>query len=272
MICAVYQPGQVDYNKAYRLQIELARNRVNGSIGDVFLLLEHPPTITIGKKGDVENVVVSLDELREKGISVYFIERGGDVTYHGPGQLVGYPIIDLNYQGKDIYRYINNLEEVLIRALKDFGIESGRDHTHRGVWIGDIEIAAIGLRVSRWVTMHGFALNVNNDLEPFSLINPCGFTGRRVSSVSEILGEPVAMGAVIEKVLGHFTEIFDAQLQIVPSDIKGMASLAGAGGNVPGKGDDGSKTSPLVQAACGGPRGYGADGEDAAWTASPHHL
>jgi len=214
MRCSVYQLGLIEYGDAYHLQQKLTVQRLNGLIEDTLLLLEHPPTITVGKSGKLENILASPSQLAEKGVSLVFTDRGGDVTYHGPGQIVGYPIFDLRERGKDVHRYLHNLEEVLIRTLNDFSIESGRDSGHAGVWAKDKEIAAIGLSVRKWVTMHGFALNVNTDLAKFSLINPCGFTDRKATSMAHLLGSEILMESVTEKLLAHFASIFDVQLEL----------------------------------------------------------
>ncbi len=213
MLCTVCQLRRVGYSEAHYLQTGLLYQRLSGKIKDTLLLLEHPPVVTIGKSGNLENVLASQAQLAERGIPLLFVDRGGDVTYHGPGQLVGYPIIDLRGRGRDLHRYVRDLEEVVIRTLSDFGIGAARDTTHRGVWVGDEEIAAIGLRVRKWVSMHGFALNVNMDLEPFSLINPCGFSDRRATSMANILSQNIPMAAVIERLLAHFAEVFDAQIE-----------------------------------------------------------
>jgi len=213
MFCTVYQLGLIGYSQAYHLQRELLRQRVNDEITDTLLLLEHPPTITIGKSGKLENVLASQAQLAREGVSLFFVDRGGDVTYHGPGQLVAYPIIDLRQRGRDVYKYVRDLEEVIIRTLNDFGIKARRDRNHRGVWVGNEEVAAIGLRISRWVSMHGFALNVNMDLEPFSLINPCGFCDRKATSISNLLSQDIPMGAVAEGLLAHFSQVFDSRME-----------------------------------------------------------
>jgi lipoate-protein ligase B len=212
--CVIYQLGLIEYRKAYRLQKQLLHKRSEGQIPDVLLLLEHPPTITIGKSGGLENVLASPAQLTEKGIPVLFIDRGGDVTYHGPGQLVGYPIIDLRDRGRDIHRYVRELEEIIIKTLGDFSIKATIDENHAGVWIQDEEIAAIGISVKKWISMHGFALNVNTDLEPFSFINPCGFSNKRAASMSNILSHDVSVTAVIERLLAHFSKVFDAQIEL----------------------------------------------------------
>lgn len=214
MRCSVYQPGLVEYGDAYHLQQKLLVDRLNGCMEDTLLLLEHPPTITVGKSGKLENILASPAQLAEAGVSLVFTDRGGDVTYHGPGQIVGYPIFDLRERGKDVHHYLHNLEEVLIRTLNDFSIKSSRDSDHAGVWVKDEEIAAVGLSVRKWVTMHGFALNVNTDLARFSLINPCGFADRKATSMARLLGQEIPMESVTEKLLAHFAAIFDVQLEL----------------------------------------------------------
>ncbi len=183
-----------------------------GEIPDTLLLLEHPPTLTIGKSGSSSNVLVSPERLREMGISLFHIERGGDVTYHGPGQLVGYPLFDLRERGRDISRFVTDLEEVMIRTAGDFSVRAGRDPGHRGVWVGDRELGAIGISVRRWVTMHGFALNVATNLRHFSLINPCGFTDRQATSIAECLSHDISMESVSERLRCHFSAVFGAEL------------------------------------------------------------
>lgn len=223
MLCIVYQLGLITYSEAYHLQRQLLCQRVNNEIADTLLLLEHPPTITIGKSGKLENVLASQAQLAEAGVSLFFVDRGGDVTYHGPGQLVAYPIIDLRQRGRDVHQYVRDLEKVIIRTLNDFSINASRDSSHAGVWVRDKEIAAIGLRVSKWVSMHGFALNVSTDLEQFSLINPCGFNDRKATSISSLRSQDVSMEAVTEKLLARFSEVFNAQME------PGSDILTGAG-------------------------------------------
>lgn len=213
MLCTVYQLGVIGYSQAYHLQRELLRQRVNDKITDTLLLLEHPPTITIGKSGKLENVLASPVQLAAEGVSLFFTDRGGDVTYHGPGQLVAYPIIDLRQRGQDAHQYVRDLEEVIIRTLNDFGIKGRRDRSHAGVWVRGKEVAAIGLGISRWVSMHGFALNVNTELEHFSLINPCGFPHRKATSISELLSQDILMATVTEGLLAHFSQVFDSRLE-----------------------------------------------------------
>jgi lipoate-protein ligase B len=208
-MCLVWNLGLMGYSEAYGLQRALQHQRVEGKIPDVLLLLEHPPTITIGKSGKLDNILTSKERLVQHGIALFFIDRGGDVTCHGPGQIVGYPIVDLGQRGKDLHRYVNDLEEVMLRTLKDFSIDGNRDECHPGIWVNGEEIAAIGLSVRRWVSMHGFALNINIDLEHFSFINPCGFSDRRATSMSKILGNDVPMEKVTHSLISHFYEVFD---------------------------------------------------------------
>jgi lipoate-protein ligase B len=245
MFCSVYQLGRVAYRAAHRLQADLLARRINGDIGDTLLLLEHPPTITVGKSGSADNILVSPAELREKGITLFFVDRGGDVTYHGPGQLVGYPILDLKDKGRDIYRYVHDLEEVLMATLADFGIRAGRDRSHRGVWVERQEIAAIGLRVSKWVTWHGFALNINTDLEPFSLINPCGFSDRGATSMAALLGREIDAAAVTERLLARFAGVFQLRLEAGPADAV-EAALSDKGRDTLGDGDYERQATVLV--------------------------
>lgn len=219
MAVTVYELSRVGYREAYQLQTRILEDRVKGILGDTLLLLEHPHTVTVGKSGSTDNILVSPEELAARGIALFFIDRGGDVTYHGPGQLVGYPIIDLRARERDLHRYVSELEEVLIRTMSDFGITAGRDPGHRGVWVANREIAAIGLRVKKWVAMHGFALNVNTDLGPFSLINPCGFSDRGATSMAARLGHEIPMEKVTEKLLGHFAEVFGVGIEIGPANV-----------------------------------------------------
>jgi len=211
--CVVYRLGLIDYGEAYELQKRLHCKRVAGSISDTILLLEHPPTLTIGRSGSLENVLVSKQQLTQEGIALISIERGGDVTYHGPGQLVGYPIMDLSCRERDIPLYVRNIEEVLIRTLQDFLIHAERDKSHAGVWVNNEEIAAIGLSIQKWVTMHGFALNICPNLEHFSYIHPCGLPNRRATSMAEILGHGLVMDTVIDQLLAHVSTVFDITIQ-----------------------------------------------------------
>jgi lipoyl(octanoyl) transferase len=210
----VRQLGQIDYKAGLDLQAALVEDRRAGRIGDTLLLLEHPPVITLGVKTrhSAKNIIASDEELARQGVAVFETGRGGDVTYHGPGQLVGYPIFDLKPDRCDVHKYVRDLEEVLIRALGEFGIEGTRVSGLSGVWVGSAgqerKIAAIGVRISRWITSHGFALNVATDLRHFQLIVPCGIADRGVTSVEEELGRSVPMAEIEEAVRRGFDEVF----------------------------------------------------------------
>lgn len=206
--------GRIDYQAGLDLQKELVEERRAGRIGDTLLLLEHPPVITLGVKTRLgpTNIVASADQLEAEGVAVFETGRGGDVTYHGPGQLVGYPIFDLRPDRQDVHRYVRDLEEVLIRGVKTFGIDGGRVAGLTGVWVGppgrEDKLAAIGVRISRWITSHGFALNVGTDLSHFDLIVPCGITDRGVTSLERLVGRSVPMRDVEDAIVHAFTEVF----------------------------------------------------------------
>ena len=214
-VCIVSDLGLIDYGEAWDLQKRLHDLRIAEEIDDVLLTLEHPPVLTLGKSGSLANVLAPPERLADMGISVYHIERGGDVTYHGPGQLVAYPIIDLRRRDKDISRFVADLEEVIIRTVRDFSIEAGRDAGHRGVWIDKQELAAIGLSIRRWVSMHGVALNVSTNLTHFQLINPCGFTDRGATSMAQCLSRDISLASVRKSLLRHFADVFDIQLSLM---------------------------------------------------------
>ena len=214
-VCRFYNPGLIEYQEALRLQEGLAEKRIAGETEDALILLEHQPVFTVGKSGGIDNILVPSEVLLQEGISVYYVKRGGDITYHGPGQLVGYPIIKLRENGLDVHQYVWNLEEVIIRVLADLSISGRRVSdmpAYRGVWVEGEKVCAIGIQVTRGVTMHGFALNVNPDLHHFDFINPCGITGKAVTSVSKLLGRVVAVAEVKEKVLEHFAQVFKFKL------------------------------------------------------------
>lgn len=202
--------GEVSHETAWQMQLRIAALRRGGQIPDTLLLLEHPPTLTTGKRQDPRNILASAEELEKKGITVRRTERGGDVTYHGPGQLVGYPILDLNYHGKSIARYVDLLESVFIRLLADhYGIEAGRDDAYRGVWTGRHKITAIGCAVKQGITLHGFAFNVNTDLSPYRWIRPCGIPDRGVSALASLTGCTHDMDTVGIQVMESFCEVFE---------------------------------------------------------------
>ncbi len=204
--------GTVAYRDAWDLQRELGARRADDLIPDTLLLLEHPHTYTLGRRGDPANILLSPGQLERLGVEVIESDRGGDVTYHGPGQLVGYPIM-LVEDRRDLLRYVRNLEEVLIRTLRDLGIASGRIDGLSGVWIGDEKIAAIGVKMGR-VTSHGFALNVTTDLSYFGYIIPCGIRDKGVTSMRRFLGDdrPCSPIEVAARVAWRFGEVFDREM------------------------------------------------------------
>jgi lipoyl(octanoyl) transferase len=213
-VLEVRRLGVIGYGEGLELQQSLVEQRKAGSIPDQLLLLEHPPVITLGVKtrNDRGHIVASADSLARQGVEVFETGRGGDVTYHGPGQLVGYPIIDLKPDRCDVHRYVRDLEEVLIRTAAAFGIDAGRSPGLTGVWVGQDKLAAIGVRISRWVTSHGFALNVTTDLSHFDFIIPCGIVGRGVTSIQRLLGRPVPLEDVESAVTDAFLDVFDRSL------------------------------------------------------------
>lgn len=207
---AVYKPGRVDYQAARGFQLEMQRCRREGLITDTLVLAEHPPTITVGRDGGFEHILADSGELARQGIKVYQVERGGSVTYHGPGQLVAYPVIDLARRGRDLHRFIHRLEEAAIRVLEHYSITAARLEGHRGVWVGSGKIAAVGVALEGWVTMHGLALNVNPDPAHFELIVPCGLVGKGVTGMARLLagtGRPVPN---LDEVAGLFQREFAA--------------------------------------------------------------
>ena len=213
MLCVLYQLGLIEYGEAYDIQKKLWSQKMDGRTADALLLLEHPPTFTIGKSGKLENLLLAREELTKEGMSLFFTNRGGDITYHGPGQLVVYPIIDLKNRGKDIHRYIHDLEEVVIRTLADLSIEARRDGKNVGVWVDNEKIAAIGVSIRKWIALHGLALNVHPNLEHFSFINPCGILDRGVTSIAKVLSRNVPMEVVVKGLVNHFSEVFDAHIE-----------------------------------------------------------
>ena len=231
--------GTIDYLAAWNYQEQLMqRNLLKKSLGydhantagndgsglnadtqHYLLLLEHPPVYTLGKSGKTANILISDAELLQRNIGFYKINRGGDITFHGPGQLVGYPVLDLERFGKDIGKYLRNLEEVIIRTLADYGLSGERSPGETGVWLDpsikgkERKICAMDVRCSRWVTMHGFALNVNTDLSYFDHIIPCGIVNKQVTSLQKELNKSLPVDAVKEKVKRHFEDVFDVELQ-----------------------------------------------------------
>ena len=210
----VHRLGTISYSDALDLQKRLVEQRKADEIPDQLLLLEHPPVITLGVKtrNDRSHVLASPGELETHGVEIFETGRGGDVTYHGPGQLVGYPIIDLKPDRCDVHKYVRDLEEVLIRTAAAFGITAGRSPGQSGAWVGDEKLAAIGVRIARWVTSHGFALNVATNLSHFDLIIPCGITDKGVTSIEKLTGRSVAMAEVEGGVIAAFGDIFDREV------------------------------------------------------------
>ena len=203
--------GVVGYQEALDLQSELVEQRRRDEIGDVLLLLEHPPVITLGVKtrDNRTNIVASDAQLAAEGVAVFQSGRGGDVTYHGPGQLVGYPIFNLNPHRRDVHKYVRDIEQALIDAVARFGITADRVSGLTGIWVGQNKLAAIGVRISRWITSHGFALNVATNLSHFDLIVPCGIQDRGVTSLDKLLGRQVPMAEVESAVEAGFRAVFE---------------------------------------------------------------
>lgn len=208
--CRLLELGRIGYGRALELQQQIAADRKQGLVSDHLLLLEHPHVITLGRNGHIENLLASDEILRRAGIAFYPTDRGGDITYHGPGQLVGYPILDLRDWKRDVGAYVRAVEQSIIDTLADYGIAAGRIPKLTGVWVEDRKIAAIGVHLSRWVTSHGFALNVSTDLSYFQYIVPCGLT-RPVTSMAA-LGVRADLDEVGRRLAVHFGRIFDCEM------------------------------------------------------------
>jgi lipoyl(octanoyl) transferase len=204
-----YDLGMIDYKKAWDIQKEIFELRNENLIPDTLMLLEHPHTYTLGKVADKENLISTQKQLNDLGIKVYNIDRGGDITYHGPGQIVGYPIINLNNWRKDTHAYLRALEEIIILTCNEFGLAAKRNPKYTGVWIDDRKIAAIGIKVSRWITMHGFAFNVNTDLGYYGGIIPCGIKDKEVTSLKKELKKEIDMAEVKNCLIKNFKIIFE---------------------------------------------------------------
>lgn len=204
----LYQLGVVRYERALNLQRQLSVLRKENKICDTLLLLEHEPVFTIGRMGKKNEILVEKEELIKNGIEVFEIERGGSTTYHGPGQLVGYPIIDLRGVQCSLVSFLRKLEEVLVGSLNDFGIDAHSEKGKTGVWVKDAKIASIGIHVSHWISRHGFALNVCNSLHYFRMIVPCGMPDCAFTNMSILLGKPFSPDNIIPSLLSHFVRIF----------------------------------------------------------------
>ena len=204
--------GRVPYAEGLALQERLVSERQAGRISDTLLLLEHDPVFTLGRNARTEHVLFPEAELRARGFEVHETGRGGDVTYHGPGQVVGYPILSLAPDRCDVHRYVRDIEEVLIRTCADYGVVASRVPGMTGAWVGAEKIAAIGVRIARWVTSHGFAFNAAGDLAPFGLIVPCGIRGRGVTSLERLLERPVDREGVMDRLAAHTAAVFSRVL------------------------------------------------------------
>lgn len=205
--------GRVPYREAWDLQKSLVDQRLAGEVPDTLLLLEHDPVITLGRAGKRDSLLVDEAELARRGVELVHSDRGGDITWHGPGQIIGYAILDLREGARDVRRFVRGLEQTVIDTCRDYGLSTERLDGAPGVWLrdpprGDRKIAAIGARFSRWITHHGFALNVNPNLEGFGVIVPCGLQGKAVTSLEAELGHKVPLGEVMEGLAGHFARVF----------------------------------------------------------------
>jgi lipoyl(octanoyl) transferase len=219
-ICWVVNLGLVPYGPACALQTRLVEARKAGAVPDVLLLCEHPHVITLGRNGKHEHLRASERLLAEMNVTFHGTNRGGDITYHGPGQIVGYPILDLAQHRRDVRWYVNQLEEVMIRASADFGVAARRVADRHGIWVDaptcEEKLAALGVHLSRWVTSHGFAYNVNTDLRYFDLIVPCGIAGKRATSLERVLDRAVSSEDVTPKLVTHFGDVFGLSMIVKP--------------------------------------------------------
>jgi lipoyl(octanoyl) transferase len=216
--CYALLLGSLEYRRALELQMQVCEMKKKGFREDVLLVLEHPPTITLGRNGRWHHLLASKEELAARGVECFEVDRGGDITFHGPGQVVGYPLLHLEGRERDVHRYMRCLEEVLLRVLQAYGIESGRREGLTGVWTGEGKIAAMGVHISRWITRHGFALNVRTDLAYFSLIVPCGIAGEGVASMSSVLRRDVEVQEVADLLVREFGSVFGRRMAPVSED------------------------------------------------------
>ena len=206
--CSVIDLGLIDYKKAYKAQLEFLMNRQLNEMSDALILLEHPHVYTIGRLGSKSNLLINQRELKKKEIFVYEMDRGGDITYHGPGQLVAYPIMNLKLLNLRIIDYLRKLEESVIRFLEGFGVNSTRKEGLTGVWVRDKKIASIGIGIKKWVTYHGISININSDLDYFNLINPCGIRKLRMTSLASVLDKRIDMHSAKRTFIESFMEVF----------------------------------------------------------------
>jgi lipoate-protein ligase B len=215
--CLIVELGLIDYGDAWTLQKRLVAARKANAIEDVLLLCEHPHVITLGRNGKREHLLASEHVLKQKGVELHATDRGGDITYHGPGQIVGYPILNLGTIRRDVVWYVRMLEEAMIRATAEFGVSAGRLEGKTGIWVRtattEEKLAAIGVHISRWVTSHGFAYNVSTDLRFFDLIVPCGIVDRKATSLEKILGRSIERKEVAPRLIKHLGEVFGLEMK-----------------------------------------------------------
>jgi lipoate-protein ligase B len=234
MLCQVEELGVVSYERALELQKCKVAERKAGRIPDTLLLLQHPHVYTLGRNASPEHLLVGRSRLDAVGARLFQTDRGGDITYHGPGQLVGYPILDLTQHRRDIAWYMRSLEDVFISVASEFGIAAGRIPSLTGVWVNNAKLVAMGVHISRWITSHGFAFNVQTDLRYFEWIIPCGIANRGVTSLEKLLQRPVAMDEVIARVIAHFGCVFGLEMVRVGSvESRNLKSGAGVPQSLP---------------------------------------
>ena len=216
----------MNYHEARELQLALVEARCDGDYPyDVVLLLQHPPVFTLGRRGERKHLMVSEHFLNERGVALLHVERGGDITYHGPGQLVGYFIVDMKANRRKVVDFIEALEEVMIRTARDWGVKAARNPLNRGVWVGPAKLGSLGIAIRQGVSFHGFALNVNNSLEPFQWIHPCGLTDTSMTSMKGVLGSELPMEAVLQATKTHIRDVFRVELE--PRTIQDLGSILG---------------------------------------------
>jgi len=218
-VCEVNWLGLVDYQETWELQLRLVRERAQGHIPDQLLLLEHPHVFTLGRRGRTANVLSSDQDIVAAGAQLIHSDRGGDVTYHGPGQLVGYPILYLEESERDVPRYVRRLEEAIVRTLAGFGIAAGREPGFPGVWVREEKVCAVGVKISEWVTLHGFALNVSTDMSMWRHIVPCGIAGKGVTSMERLLPSAPSTNAVGERFVERFGDVFERRMVTRPAGV-----------------------------------------------------
>lgn len=223
--CLLLRLGMVEFGEAWKIQKSLLEARMSNAIEDCLILLQHPPTFTYGRRYKEDNLITNKEYYESLGFAVYKTDRGGLATYHGPGQVVGYPIIKISTYTKDYYQYLRMLEEVMIRTLIYFGIVAERNEGYTGVWVDNAKIGFIGVRMSFGYAMHGFSLNVNNDVSPFNHITPCGIQGVRVTSLKELLNTSVNIEDICDVLARHYSDVF--QIQMVPIENEIMSQRIG---------------------------------------------